>query len=193
MARPLRLQFPGAVYHVYAHATDGCALFASRSDFEIFLLGFADVLERHAWTCLAYCLLTNHYHAVVQTPRGDLGAGMKRLNACYGQGFNRRWGRKGHLFADRYGSVHVTSTEQLKQAVRYVDLNPVEAGLVGDPARWRWGSHAAMFAAAPPVPSLPTDAVLSYFGATADVARRRYRAFVLEGIARKAARFRDGV
>ena len=194
MARPHRLQAPGAVYHVFAHATDGCVLFAQRLDYEVFLLGFAGVLDRHGWACLSYTLMTTHYHVVVQTPAGDIAEGMKRLNGCYAQGFNRRNGRKGHLFGDRYGSVHVTSTEQLKGAVRYVDLNPVEAGLCADPAVWEWGSHAAHFAAVPPPVRVPTDSVLRFFGPTPEVARERYRAFVLDGIAAaKASQSRYGV
>lgn len=196
MARPHRLQFPGAVYHAFAHATDGCVLFREHSDFEIFLGGLATVLHRHGWLCHSYCLMTNHYHAVVQTPAGDVAAGMKRLNGCYAQGFNRRHGRKGHLFGDRYGSVHVTSTEQLKQEVRYVDLNPVEAGIRADPAEWEWSSHAALFAETPPRVSVPTASVLRYFGPAPEPALRRYRAFVLAGIGAavdERSHFRDGV
>lgn len=194
MARPPRIQVPGAYYHAFAHATDGCALFVERYDFEIFLHSLAEVLERHGWSCQAYCLMTNHYHVVVQTPVGDIAEGMHRLNGAYAQGFNRRHGRKGHLFGDRYGSVHITSTEQLKQDVRYVDLNPVEAGMVDDPADYEWSGHAALFADPRPKATIPTASVLRFFARDPDEARARYRAFVLAGAeAVKASQFRGGV
>jgi REP element-mobilizing transposase RayT len=136
MARPHRLLYPGAVYHVWAHVLPDTVLYPTDRDVDIFFALFEDVVERHGWSCLSWCLLDTHYHLLVRTLESDLDAGMKRLNGCYAQGFNRRHGRRGHLFEDRYGGRHVDTDAYLRWVVRYIARNPLEAGVCGDPLDW---------------------------------------------------------
>ena len=133
MARPHRIQIPGGIYHVWTRGVDKQAVFLDRADRERFQSLLAVVLARHAWKCLSYCQMTNHFHLVIETRLADLGDGMKHLNQCYAQSFNRRHGRKGHLFESRYGSVVVDDEAHLLTELAYVALNPVRGGLCADP------------------------------------------------------------
>jgi REP element-mobilizing transposase RayT len=99
-------------------------------------------VERHGWSCLAYCLLSTHIHVVVGTPRPNLGVGMQWLLGPYAQTFNRRHEREGHLFGGRFYSTRIRSESHLVAALAYVALNPVRAGLVGSPEEWRWSSYS---------------------------------------------------
>lgn len=164
MARKLRVpHYPGGIYHVMAHVLPDTRLYPGERDRTIFLDLFADVLERHGWTCFAWCLMDTHYHALVQIRQTDLDQGMKRLNACYAQGFNRRHGRRGHLFEARYTSVHITADPQFRWTVRYIARNPVEAGICSDPLGWRWSSFVQTVERGGDG-VVPTTEVLRFFG-----------------------------
>jgi REP element-mobilizing transposase RayT len=110
----------------------------------MYVTDLAKVVTRFEWFCLAYCLMPNHIHLLLQTPLRNLGRGMQRLQGRYAQTFNRRHHRVGHLFQGRYGAVAITDDEQLATAVGYIAVNPVVAGLVERPEGWRWASHRAM-------------------------------------------------
>jgi putative transposase len=101
-------------------------------------------MRRHRWLCHAYCLMTTHYHVVLETTEATLSAGMHVLNGCYARTFNRRHGTKGHVFDARFGSRLVSSQSHLLDAVRYVALNPVRAGLSETPQAWPWSSYATL-------------------------------------------------
>jgi putative transposase len=131
------------------------------------------------WECLAYCLLDTHFHLLVTTPDPNLDRGMKHLNGVYAQGFNRRYGRVGHLVQDRYHAEIVEREGHLREALRYIALNPVRAGLCRRPERWPWSSYPALLGLAP-APFVATNAVLRLFGPTARSARVRLREFVDE-------------
>ena len=141
----------------------------------------ADVVTRHRWRCLAYCLMTNHVHLLLEPPEADLGRGMHRLNFRYAQWFNWRWDLNGHLFQGRFGSELVESEWHMLETSRYVVLNPVRAGLCGTAAQWPWSSFRAMTARSQPPDFLAVDDVLAYFGRTPDVAVRVYEDFVRDG------------
>jgi REP element-mobilizing transposase RayT len=102
----------------------------------------------YRWHVLAYCLMDNHYHLMLETTAPNLAMGMARLNGVYTQRFNRVYGRVGHVFQGRYKSQVVQTERHLLEACRYVVLNPVRAGLVGDPADWQWSSYRASAALA---------------------------------------------
>jgi putative transposase len=178
MPRTARLVAPGATYHLTARGTGGIAVFVRDGD----RLGFLNLLERvvlrYRWECLSYCLMTTHYHLVVHTPEDDLARGMHRLNACYAQSFNRFYERFGHLFAERFQSVLIRTDGHLLQAIRYVALNPVEAGLCDLPQEWPWSSYAATIGLAKPPQFLAVDALLRLFGRNAAAATQRLRVFV---------------
>lgn len=127
---------------------------------------------------MAYCLLDNHVHLLIETPEANLGAGMQHLHGLYGQTFNARHGRSGHVFQGRYGAVRVTSDEHLWTVVAYIAHNPVEAGLCKDPNQWPWSSHAAALGAPSPY-WLDIAHLLRYFEAMGGEPRRRYAELVM--------------
>lgn len=141
MARPLRLEYPGAVYHVTSRGNRRELIYEDRKDQEGFLDVFANVCLRHDWRCFAYCLMGNHYHLVLETAKANLSRGMRQLNGVYSQRFNRRHRRVGHVFQGRYTARLVQKESYLIELVRYVSLNSVRAGLVDEPASWHWSSY----------------------------------------------------
>ncbi len=181
MSRPLRLQFPGAVYHVTSRGNAGQAIFADDRDRARFLDLLAREIEQQRWRCHAYCLMDNHYHLLIETPEANLSRGMGRLNMTYAQGFNRRHGRAGHLFQGRYKAIVVERDSHLLELCRYLVLNPVRAGLVAAPEDWPWSSYRATAFAKGAPNWLTTRWALRRFDAEGVRARRAYRRFVREG------------
>jgi putative transposase len=177
MPRKPREEFPGAVHHVFARGNAKQAIYRDDHDRGLYMLLLGQVVARQRWLCLAYCLMTNHVHLLVETPEPNLGRGMQRLHGLYAQTFNTRRRRSGHLFQGRFGAVAVRTDEQLLQAARYIALNPVEAGLCQKPAEWRWSSHAAVLGGPGPW-WLDASGLLSYFGASGGDPHRRYAEFV---------------
>lgn len=143
MARPLRLEYEGAVYHVVARGHERGSVFRDERDWEKFLEVVGAVTQEHGWIVHGYCLMSNHFHLLVETPRGDLSAGMRSVNGRYAQFFNRRHGRRGHLFEGRFKAIVVQKDEHLLELCRYIVLNPVRAGLVERPEQWQWSSYRA--------------------------------------------------
>ena len=155
-------------------------IFRDASDRRVFLALFEDVVMRLGWLCLAYCLMTTHYHLLVRTPKPNLSLGMHRLNSGYARTFNRRHGGRGHAFERRYGSVVVETDAHLLGVVRYLALNPVEAGIVEDPAAWPWSSYRFLVGRAPAPRFLSDQWVLELFARDPRDARRRLAAFVCD-------------
>src|SRR5262249_43813541 len=121
-------------------------IFVDDVDRVMFLRLLARFEDRFRWTRLAYCLMGNHYHLLMRTPNAGLAAGMQRLNGCYAQWFNRRHARTGHLFQGRYGSELVRTDAHLLATARYIEMNPVAAGLCAAPEEWRWSQSAGALA-----------------------------------------------
>jgi putative transposase len=182
MARPIRIEFEGALYHVTSRGDRREAIYEDDADREQFLDVLAAVAADFNWVVHAYCLMTNHYHLLVETPDANLSKGMRQLNGVFTQHSNRRHARCGHLFQGRYKAILVDADSYLLEIARYVVLNPVRARIVKDPGDWRWSSYAAMLGAEPSPPWLATDGLLSAFADRRSPARRRYRRFVAEGI-----------
>jgi putative transposase len=143
MARALRIQFPGALYHVTSRGDRREAIFDDDLDRQAFLTVLARSLERFSAMALAYCLMDNHYHLVVYTRLANLSALMKHINGVTTQAHNRRHGKSGHLFQGRFKAILVDQDAYLLEVCRYVDLNPVRAGMRKDPADWPWSSYCA--------------------------------------------------
>ena len=143
MARPLRLEFPGALYHVTSRGNQRGNIFDDNDDRRQFLLVLQEVCHRYNWICHAYCLMSNHYHLLIETPDGNLSQGMRQLNGVYTQYFNRRHGRVGHVFQGRYKGILVDKNSYLLELARYIVLNPVRAGLVRSAREWPWSSYRA--------------------------------------------------
>lgn len=140
MVRPLRLEFDGALYHVTSRGDRREDIYEDNHDRKIFLLLFAEVCDRYNWVCHAYCLMSNHYHLLIETPDGNLSKGMRQLNGVYSQRYNAKHGLVGHVFQGRYHAVLVDKDAYLKELVRYVVLNPVRAAMVQSVEQWRWSN-----------------------------------------------------
>ena len=182
MARPLRIEFPGAVYHVTSRGNAKQAIFIDDEDKDRFFDVLSIVVERFNWLCHAYCLMENHYHLLIETPNGNLSKGMRELNGVYTQGFNQRYRRVGHLFQGRYKAIIVEKDNHLLSLCRYVVLNPVRVGLIKEPEKWRWSSYGATTGLVKRPSFLTVDWILSQFGGRKRVAMEKYSKFVMEGI-----------
>ena len=177
MARPLRIEFPGALYHVTSRGNARQPIFLDDGDRHIFLDRLGEVVESHHWDCHCYCLMTNHFHLLVETPEPNLSRGMRRLNGHYSQRFNRRHDRVGHVLQGRFTGILVEREAHILELTRYVVLNPVRAGLVGSAEDYPWSSLRATLGLAPTPSWLRPEAMLAAFGS-----RARYREFVGEGM-----------
>jgi putative transposase len=143
MTRPLRLESPGALYHVTARGNERRAIVRDDQDRQRWLTVLGQVVHLYRWTLHAYVLMDNHYHLLVETPEPTLSRGMRQLNGLYGQAFNRRHGRVGHLFKGRFKAIVVKKEAYLLTLCRYVVCNPVRAGSVKHAREWRWSSYRA--------------------------------------------------
>jgi putative transposase len=174
MARPLRLEYENALYHVTSRGDRREDIYWSDDDRHAWLAVLAHVCERFNWRVYAYCLMTNHYHLLVQTPDGNLSAGMRQLNGVYTQRSNRAHGRSGHVFQGRFKAILVDEESYLLELARYVVLNPVRAGMVADAGEWPWSSYQSTVAA-PNIPRpawLMTEALLRHFVDGSSLAHR---------------------
>lgn len=185
MARPLRLEYPGALYHVTSRGNARQRIFRDDHDRETFLDILAQVIKRFGWLCHGYCLMDNHYHLLIETPLANLAAGMRQLNGLYTQRYNLRHRTVGHVFQGRYKAIVVEKDSHLLELCRYVVLNPVAAGVVAVPGEWKWSSYGATGLSRRAPEWLCTDWVLSQFGRGRSEAQERYREFVREGMGKK--------
>ena len=176
MSRPLRIEYPGAVYHVMNRGNSRKKIFLSKEDYQTFLSALAETHDLWGVEVLAYCLLDNHYHLCLRTPQGNLSRIMRHLGGIYTQRFNRAHGRDGDLFRGRYKAIVVDADEYLTSVVRYIHLNPVEAGLAKAPEEYRWSSHASYLKRKTAPAWLKTQEVLGRFGSP-----KEFQAFVLAG------------
>ncbi len=191
MARPLRIEYPGAVYHLTARGNARQAVFLDDGDRAGFLELLGRVVERFRWRCHGYCLMGNHYHLLIETPEPNLARGMRQLNGVYTQAFNRAHGRAGHLFQGRYKAIVVEREAYLLELARYIVLNPVRAGMVAAAGAWPWSSYAASAGEARAPAWLSTGWLLEQFGGRG--ARAAYRRFVGEGMADRSSPLAGGL
>jgi len=187
MARPLRLEYAGALYHVTARGDRRESIYTDDGDRREWLAVMEEVCRRFNWVIHAYCQMTNHYHVVVETPDGNLSRGMRQLNGQYTQRFNRRHGLVGHLFQGRYKAIVVQKESYLLELARYVVLNPVRAGMVQAPGDWSWSSYHLTVGESDAAPEwLDVDWLLSCFGKHRSEAVKAYTRFVLAGVGRES-------
>jgi putative transposase len=180
VARKHRQEVAGGVFHVYARGNAGRRIYLDDVDRRLYLTLLGHVVATKRWRCLAYCLMDNHVHLVVETPETNLSDGMQLLHGIYAQKHNARYRSGGHLFQGRFGAVHVRSDPHLMAVLAYVARNPVEAGLCRHAGDWRWGSHAAVLANARPR-WLDVRRLLHYFDVGGNPARR-YAELVEAGV-----------
>jgi REP element-mobilizing transposase RayT len=182
MARPLRLEFAGALYHVTSRGDRREDIYLDDSDREAWLEVVGEVCNRFNWLVHAYCQMSNHYHLLVETIDGNLSKGMRQLNGVYTQRFNRRHHRVGHLYQGRYKAILVQKENYLLELARYIVLNPVRAGMVRQPEEWYWSSYLAMMGLSDVPEWLDADGLLSQLGRQRQGAITSYRRFVMEGV-----------
>jgi putative transposase len=180
MARQPRVEMADGVHHVFARGNGRQTIYLDDADRSAYLDLLARVVVWKRWRCLAYCLMENHVHLLIETPQPNLGSGMQWLHGRFAHQFNLRHGRSGHVFQGRFGSVLMRSDAQLWTAAGYIARNPVAAGLCDNPADWPWSSHSAVVDDAP-VPWLNRGRLLSYFDALGGEPCRHYREVVERG------------
>jgi putative transposase len=182
MARPLRLEYPGALYHITSRGNARKNIFKNDKDKQYFLdlLGF--VVTRFHWICHGYCLMDNHYHLIIETPEGNLSKGMRQLNGIYTQKYNWKYKKTGHVFQGRYKAILVDKDSYLLELCRYVVLNPIRAGIIENPQEWKWSNYLSTTGAQSPPECLTVDWVLGQFHRNKKRAQEAYKRFVMEGI-----------
>jgi putative transposase len=181
MARPLRLEFSGALYHVTSRGDGREAIYLSDEDRLAWLEIFAAVCSRFNWVCHAYCLMGNHYHLIVETPDANLSLGMRQLNGVYTQRFNRTHRRVGHVFQGRFKAILVDKDSYLLELSRYVVLNPLRAKIVRKLENYPWSSYLATCGQASVPAWLHVDTILSQFSAQRARAIAKYVEFAHQG------------
>lgn len=182
MARPLRIEYDGALYHVTSRGNARKAIYKDDEDRKIFLDILAKVNNRYNWICHAYCLMNNHYHLMIETPDGNLSKGMRQLNGVYTQLYNKRHHRVGHIFQGRYKAILIQKESHLLEVSRYVELNPVRAKAVKRPEEWLWSSYRGTSGMEKPHACLTPDWILGQFSKKREQAEKKYRDFVEAGI-----------
>jgi len=181
MARPLRVQFEGALYHVTSRGNARQDIFLDDEDRLAFLEILAEAVSRYGWICHGYCLMSNHFHLLIETPSANLARGMQFLNGVYTQKFNRHHKRFGHVLQGRYKAILVEKESHLLELARYIALNPVRTGAVRSARDWPWSSYRATSGQAESPEFLTTDWILSQFDEQRERAVRAYRKFVRQG------------
>jgi putative transposase len=189
MTRPPRLEYPDALYHVTTRGVRQDSIFLDDRDRTSFLTILARALRTCDARLFAFCLMGNHYHFVLQTKHANLSVLMHRVNSTYSLGFNRRHARRGQVFDGRFKALHVDRDAYLLEVCRYVDLNPVRAGLVESPSLWVWSSFGAHSGVRPTLPWLATAEVLGVLTGHAlqdanptSAAQRQYADWVHAGV-----------
>lgn len=182
MSRPLRIEYSGAVYHVTSRGNAKNDIYLSDTDRENFLFVLSEIVRRYNWLCHAYCLMSNHYHLLIETPDGNLSMGMRQLNGIYTQRYNRENHKTGHVFQGRYKAILVDKESHLLELCRYVVLNPVRAHLLERPEQWKWSSYRGTSGIKSPSEYLTIDWILAHFSNDKSSAQKLYRKFIREGI-----------
>jgi putative transposase len=192
VSRAPRIEVPGRFYHLVSRGNRGSRIYADDEERRVFLQLLGRVARSRRWICHAYCLMSNHYHLLVQIQQGGLSDGMRELNGGFARFRNDRHDEEGHLFRNRFWSDVLEEEAHMLEACRYVVLNPVRARLCNDPADWRWSSYRACAGLEYAPGFLAMDRLLRVFGPSPTAARRAYRTFVRDGIAGAVAGVRHG-
>ncbi len=185
MARPLRVQYPGAFYHVTSRGNERKAIIKSKGDGERFLSYLESAHERYDAIIHTYCLMHNHYHLLLETPRSNLSQILHHINGAYTSYFNARRKRSGHLFQGRYKAILVEKDSYCQELSRYIHLNPVRAGIIGRPSQYQWSSYRYLVGLKKKPQWLSHEAVLGYFDKDKKTAQGLYRDFVEKALDRE--------
>ncbi len=181
MSRPLRVEYPGAFYHVTSRGNERRTVFQSNRDREKYLSYVEAAHERYGAVIHAYCLMGNHYHLLLETPRGNLSKILHYINGAYTTYFNIKRSRSGHLFQGRFKGILVDKDEYCKELSRYIHLNPVRVGMVKAPLEYPWSSYRYFVGRDKKPKWLTTEFVLGDFGGEGRRGFRKYREYVEGG------------
>lgn len=182
MARPLRIEYPGALFHVIARGNEKKDIFLNIADRLLFLDLLSHAIKTYHWLCHAFCLMDNHYHLLIETPDANLSSGMGQLNGAYAQKFNKTHDRIGHLFQGRFKSFVVEKEPYLLELARYIVLNPIRKKLVEHPQDWTWSSYRATAGLGMVPDYLTISWMLSLFSNSWDEAQLKYQQFINAGM-----------
>ncbi|MEN6387850.1 MAG: transposase [Candidatus Cryosericum sp.] len=185
MSRQARIRIPDGVYHVTTHGDGDMMIFDEPREKWRVLDLLAETAKELDWAMYAWCIMGNHYHLLLKTPADNLSEGMHHINMSYGEWYNKSRQRHGHVFQDRFFSILITQDSHLLEAVRYVVLNPLRAGLVTAPQEWRWSSYGATARGVPSTVPLSDREVLGMFATEEAESRAVYQEFVHAGIGLK--------
>lgn len=186
MPRKPRNAYVGGLFHVGTRGNNKQDVYLDGVDRYWFLEMFGKAVIKYEWVVYAYCLMTNHYHAVLRIPEGGLSEGMCELNGGFARWANIRHGRCDHLFGRRFGSREIVHESHLLEACRYVVLNPVRAGLVERPEDWIWSSYRACAGLDYPPEWFSPETLLRLFSPRPRQAMEAYRRFVHAGLGEPA-------
>lgn len=186
MGRPLRIEYPGAVYHITSRGNERQTIYRDKKDKVRFLKIIADTSIKFQIVVYAYVLMDNHFHLLLETPQGNLSQVMQKINVSYTNGFNARYKRSGHLFQGRYQAIIVDKDSYLMELSRYIHLNPIRAGIVEKVEDYPWSSYADYLDPKKAVKWLETKWVLEQFSKTLLNACKMYKQFVDEGVNRSS-------
>ncbi len=186
MSRPVRIEFPGAHYHVTSKGIQSRPVFADNEDRSVFLNVLEAVVSRFGWLLHSYVLMDSHYHLVLECPKANLSKGMRQLNGVYTQHFNRRHDNDGPLFQGRFKSVLFEAETYLLPLCRHVVLNPVRAGTASSAQAYRWSSHRATCGSIKTPVFLHTETLLSTFGKRPKENQRKYREYIKASVKEKS-------
>lgn len=178
MARPLRIEYSNAFYHVTSRGNEQKDVFKSQRDREKFLEYLESATTRYGAIIHAWCLMSNHYHLLLETPDGNLSQIMRHINGAYTTYFNVKRKRFGHLFQGRYKAILVEADEYATELSRYIHLNPLRATMVARPEEYKWSSYRSYIGLDKAADWLKTDFILGYFGDKGSNTQSRYRKFV---------------
>ena len=164
MPRSNRNEYPGGMYHIISRGVEKREIFTSDNDRNTFLRYLSDVISEMNWSCYAYCLMNNHYHILIKINHANLSQGIYSLNRRYAVFFNRLHDRVGHLYQGRFRSYVVDRDAYLLELIRYISLNPVRAGIVEDPADYKWSSYGAVVGGFDTYVPISSECISGLFG-----------------------------
>lgn len=185
MARPLRIEYPGAYYHITSRGNERKDIFKNDTDRNKFLSCLKSAYLRYGGKVHVYCLMNNHYHLLLETPRGNLSKIMHNINSAYTAYFNVKYMRAGHLFQGRYKAILVDADAYAGELSRYIHLNPVRAGIVDMPEEYVWSSYQFHIGKKKFPEWLSIDFIQKYFEHNILTPQKNYANFVMTGISEK--------